>query len=393
MPLRRYFAGLSANTFLLALASLFADISTEMLYPLLPGFLTETLHAGPRAVGLIDGLAQAVQNVVQGVSGWISDRLQRRKPVALVGYALAAVAKPLMGLAEAWPTVLAARSLDRLGSGTRSAPRDALVAASADDASRGKAFGLEGVGDNLGAFLGPFIGLLALSYVALPTVFLLAFVPGALATLMIALVRERPVTTAAKATLDIHVGRLPRAYWTYLGVTALFGIGNSTNWFLIMRMPAGTPIATVVLIYAGYNLVATLVSYPAGYLSDRFGRRSVLLLAFLVFAAVYAGFGLTTDVVLLGGLFVFYGLYQGIFRAVGKALAADLVPAHLRASGVGWYMATVGITGLIASVVGGELWTYVDPSATFYYGAGSALLGSVALLLFVPRRRGAAAQG
>jgi MFS family permease len=322
------------------------------------------------------------------VSGWVSDRLDRRKPVALFGYALAAFAKPLIGLAEAWPAVLAARSLDRLGSGTRSAPRDALVAASADDASRGKAFGLEGVGDNLGAFLGPFIGLAALSYVALPKVFFLACIPGALAAVMVALVRERPIVTTAKATLDVRVGRFPRAYWTYLGVTALFGIGNSTNWFLILRLPEGTAISTVVLIYAGYNLVAAVASYPAGYLSDVLGRRTVLLLAFLVFAVVYYGFGVTTDPAMLGGLFVLYGVYHGVFRAVGKALATDLVPADLRASGVGWYMATIGMTGLIASVVGGELWTRVGPAATFYYGAGSALLGSVALVLFVPRRLG-----
>jgi MFS family permease len=392
MPLRKYFAGLSVNTFLLALASLFADISTEMLYPLLPGFLTGTLHAGPTAVGLIDGLATAVQNVVQGVSGWVSDRLDRRKPVALVGYALAAFAKPLIGLAEAWPAVLAARSLDRLGAGTRSAPRDALVAASADDASRGKAFGLEGVGDNLGAFLGPFIGLFALSYVALPTVFLLAFIPGALAALMVALVRERRIVTTAKATLDVRVGRFPRAYWTYLAVTALFGIGNSTNMFLILRLPVGTPISTVVLIYAGYNLVAALASYPAGHLSDILGRRTVLLLAFVVFAVTYAGFGLTTNAVVLGGLFVLYGIFHGVFRAVGKALVTDLVPAELRASGVGWYMATVGISGLVASVIGGELWTRVDPAATFYYGAIMALAGSVALTQFVPRRLAAARQ-
>jgi MFS family permease len=156
---QRYFAGLSRNTFLLACASLFADISTEMLYPVLPVFLTQVLGASGSAVGLIDGVAQATQNIVQGFSGWLSDRLRKRKPIALAGYLLAALAKPLMGLSTSWQGVLGGRFLDRLGSGTRSAPRDALVASSADEAHRGKAFGLEGVGDNLGAFLGPLLAV------------------------------------------------------------------------------------------------------------------------------------------------------------------------------------------------------------------------------------------
>jgi MFS family permease len=333
----------------------------------------------------VDGVAQAVQNIVQGFSGWLSDKLRRRKGIALLGYALAAVAKPLIGLSTGWPGVLAARSLDRLGSGVRSAPRDALVAASATEASRGKAFGLEGVGDNLGAFLGPLLtlALVALAAVRLPVIFFLAFVPGLLATLMVLLVREKSADVSAKAKLDIHLGRFPRRYWAYLGVTALFGIGNSSNAFLILRThDLGASVTLTILIYALFNLVAALASYPAGYLSDRFGRTGVLLASFLIFLAVYAGFGLTADTVVVGFLFVLYGLYQGAFRSVGKALASDLVPAELRASVVGWYMTTVGLTGLAASIIGGVLWTNVGPHATFLYGTGTALAGSVSLVLF-----------
>ena len=391
MRLKKYFAGLSRNTYLLALASLFADISTEMLYPILPIFLTQNLGATATVVGIVDGIAQAIQNIVQGFSGWISDKLQQRKWIALIGYAVAAIAKPLIGLSTGWLGVLGARSLDRLGSGIRSAPRDALVAESADESSRGKAFGLEGVGDNLGAFFGPLItlALIALAFVSLPSIFLLAFIPGLLATLMLFLVRGKTASATARTKLDLTLHRFPKGYWTYLGVAAVFGIGNSSNAFLILRtVDLGASLTLTILIYALFNLVAALASYPAGYLSDRFGRKAVLLLSFFIFLAVYTGFGVTTDTDVIGCLFVSYGLFQGIFRSVGKALASDLVPAELRASGVGWYMATVGITGLVASVVGGLLWTSAGPPATFLYGAASALLGCVALVLFVPQTGG-----
>ncbi|HYB52572.1 MAG TPA: MFS transporter, partial [Thermoanaerobaculia bacterium] len=348
--MKRYFAGLSANTFLLALASLFADISSEMLYPVLPVFLTRGLGARVSLVGLVEGIAQATQNVVQGLSGWLSDRRGERKPIALAGYALGAVAKPLIGLSTGWPGVLGARSLDRLGSGIRSAPRDALVAASVDDASRGKAFGLEGFGDNLGAFVGPLIalGLLGFARVELRSIFFIAFVPGVLAMLMILLVRETPAAVEAKARLDLSPRRFPRSYWMYLGVTAIFGLGNSSTAFLILRATdLGGSLTTTIFLYALVNLTAALASYPAGYLSDRFGRKGMLLVAFLVFFAVYLGFAVAPGAVVVGALFVLYGCHQGIIRAVGKALASDLVPAALRASGVGWYSATIGITGLV----------------------------------------------
>jgi MFS family permease len=390
VSLKKYFSGLTANTFLLALASLFADISSEMLYPVLPVFLTQTLGASPRVLGLVEGVAQAVQNVVQGFSGWLSDRFRRRKPLAVVGYLLAAVSKPLIGLASSWPGVLGARSLDRLGAGTRSAPRDALVAASADLAHRGKAFGLEGVGDNLGACLGPLVAVLLLSlrHVGLRAVFLLAAIPGLLSLLMVLFVREREAPEGKKAKLDLDIRHFPRGYHSYLLVTAVFGIGNSSNSFLILRTKdLGASLEKTILIYALFNFVAALASYPAGYLSDILGRKRVLLLSFFVFLVVYTGFGFTTNVVLVGALFALYGIYQGVFRSVGKAFAADFLPPELHASGVGWFTATVGLSGLVASVIGGELWARIGPSATFLYGAVFALLGSIALLFISEQQR------
>lgn len=387
--IQRYFAGLSRTTFLFTFASLFSDISTEMLYPVLPVFLTQTLKASGSIVGVVDGFAQATQNIVQGFSGTLSDKLQRRKPIALVGYFLAAISKPLMGLATVWQVVFGGRLLDRLGAGTRSAPRDALIASSVSAESRGRAFGLEGVGDNAGAFLGPLLAvfLLYALHIGIRTIFYLAAIPGLLAFAMVLFVKEQRATVAAKAKIDISLRQFPMGYWRYLAVTALFGLGNSSNAFLILRtQDIGASLEKTILIYAGFNLVAALISYPAGSLTDRWGGKPVLLTSFIIFLIAYLGFAMTQSIALIAGLFVFYGLYQGIFRTVGKAFASHLVPEGLRASGIGWYNATVGLLQLVASVVAGLLWDRVGHAAVFYYGAVFAIVGIIALLLLIPGR-------
>lgn len=391
----RYFSGLSKNTFLLALASLFADISTEMLYPVLPVFLTQTLNASGSIVGLVDGFAQAAQNIVQGFSGTLSDKLQKRKSIALAGYLLAAISKPLMGLSTIWQGVFGARLLDRLGSGARSAPRDALIASSVDEKDRGRAFGLEGIGDNAGAFLGPLLAvfLLYALHVHIRAVFYLAIIPGLLAFFMVLLVKEQPAAVVAKSKIDVSLRQFPKGYWQYLLVTALFGLGNSSNAFLILRtQEIGASLETTILIYAAFNLVAALISYPAGSFSDTWGRKNILLASFIIFLIVYLGFALAHNILLITALFVFYGAYQGIFRAVGKAFAADFVSEHLRASGIGWYNTTVGLLQLVASVVAGLLWDQIGHAAVFYYGAAFAVVGSIGLMVLLPRedkKRGA----
>jgi MFS family permease len=216
-------------------------------------------------------------------------------------------------------------------------------------------------------------------------VFYLAIIPGLLAVLMILLVKERPMPVSAKAKLDFSLQEFPRAYWKYLLATGLFGIGNSSNSFLILQTKSiGASLKTTILIYAGFNLVAALISYPAGFLSDKWGRRNILLAALLIFSVAYLGFAFTQNIALIAMLFAGYGLYQGIFRAVGKALAADFVPDRLRASGVGWYNTTVGLLGLVASIVAGLLWDHVGHAAVFLYGAAFAVVGSFALLVLVP---------
>ena len=360
-----------------------------MLYPVLPVFLTQTLKASGSIVGLVDGFAQAAQNIVQGFSGTLSDKLQKRTSIAMAGYLLGAISKPLMGLSTIWQGVFSARLLDRLGSGARSAPRDALIASSVEEKDRGRAFGLEGIGDNAGAFLGPLLAvfLLYALHVHIRSVFYLAIIPGLLAFFMVLLVKEQPAAVAAKSKIDVSLRQFPKRYWQYLLVTALFGLGNSSNAFLILRtQEIGASLETTILIYAAFNLVAALISYPAGSLSDTWGRKNILLASFIIFLIVYLGFALTHNILLITALFVFYGAYQGIFRGVGKAFAADFVSEHLRASGIGWYNTTVGLLQLVASVVAGLLWDQIGHAAVFYYGATFAVVGSMGLMILLPRQ-------
>jgi len=218
-------------------------------------------------------------------------------------------------------------------------------------------------------------------------IFYLAVIPGLLAFLMVLLVDERPVAVAAQSKIDVGLRQFPLAYWKYLVAIALFGIGNSSNAFLILQTGnIGASLTTTILIYAGFNLVAALISYPAGYLSDRLGRRNVLVAAIGIFLITYLGFALSPNIALIAVLFVLYGLYQGIFRSVGKALASDYVPSELRASGVGWYNTTVGLCGLVASLVAGWLWDNVGHASVFLLGAVFAVIGAIALLALVPRR-------
>jgi MFS family permease len=360
-----------------------------MLYPILPIYLIQYLNANGSIVGLIEGIAQATQNVVQGFSGWLSDKMQQRKPIALVGYFLSAVSKPFIGLANSWQMVLPARFADRLGAGSRSAPRDALVAESVEPQHRGKAFGLEGIGDNLGAFLGPLITIvLFFSWrFNIHTIFYLAIIPGLTAFLMVFLVKEKRKTKTERTNIDLHVRQYPKAYWRYLIVTCLFGLGNSSNAFLILDIKdKGLSLLNTILVYAFFNLIAALISYPAGSFSDRIGRKPLLLIGFIIFFISYAGFAFSSSLFLVACLFIGYGLFQGIYRAIGKSYAADFVPQHLRASGIGWYSTVVGFSGLAASLVAGQLWDKVSHASVFIYGAGVAVVGIISLLILVPNR-------
>ncbi len=380
----KYFKGLTKNTFLLTFTSLFADISTEMLYPILPIFLTTYLGATGSIVGLIEGIANATQNIEMGLAGYISDKLHKRKSLAIIGYTIAAISKPFIGISTIWQQVFIARFMDRFGTGTRSAPRDALVASSAEKGNQGKAFGLEGIGDNMGAFLGPILAIFLLYYIKVPirSIFYLAIIPGLLAVFLVLFVKENKGDFKSKAKLDIKFSNFPKKYWNYLGVITIFGVGNISSSFMILQTKnIGIPLIGTILIYSIYNLIAAVVSYPAGFLSDKCGRKIILLTSFIIFIISLVGFAITKNFLLIAILFALYGSFQGIFRAVGKAYAGDFVPSELRASGIGWFNTSVGLSGFLASILAGLLYDKVGHSAVFLVAAIFATIGSILLTL------------
>jgi MFS family permease len=381
------FPGISRNVYLLALVSLFTDLSSEMIYPLVPLFLSGQLGAPVAVIGLIEGIAESTASLFKWVSGAWSDRLAMRKPFLLVGYGLAAVTKPLMALAFAWPLVLVARVLDRLGKGLRGGPRDALIGDSVAPEVRGRSFGFHRSGDSIGAVLGPLlaIAVLGLFHGSFRTAFVVAFVPGFLSTLLILPVREvRPPVKVRAASSIWRLGAGNPALRRFLVVVFVFAIGNSSDMFLILRASQlGVGSTTAVLMFALASFLNVLSSYPAGIASDRLGRKGVLITGFLLFAGVYFGFGMASSPALLWGLFAVYGVYLGLTDGVTKALIVDFTPQGERGAALGLQAAVLGICTLPASVIAGALWQYGGPAWTFLYGAATAIGAALLLAYFL----------
>jgi MFS family permease len=367
-----------------------ADISSEMIYPLLPIFLTQTLAAPATIVGLIEGIAVGTASIVSGVSGRISDLIGRRKPVAFVGYLLTALSRPLIAFAAGWPVVLGARFADRFGKGIRTAPRDALLSESSTAENRGYAFGFERAMDSAGAVIGPLFGLFLYAWVGLNirNVFLLSCIPAAIASLLILTVRERrgDIITGAKS-LKLTFAGTTREYRRLLIVVGVFGLANSAHACLILRAQGlGLSTQSTIIAYALYNAVAALCSIPAGKASDRLGRRDLLIIGYSIYALAYFGFGVTTDVRLVWPLFAFLGLFPALTDGVAKALATDTAGSAGRATAIGIYSGVIGGTQILASYIGGLLWDKIDPAATFYFGTVLAALSVLLLFVLLPSR-------
>ena len=379
--------GLSRNVVILGFVSLLNDGASEMIYPLLPAFLTAVLGAGPAALGVIEGIAEATSSLLKLYSGYLSDRVKQRKGWIVAGYALSNVIRPLIALAGSWLQVLALRFTDRVGKGLRTSPRDALIADSTPPGSRGTAYGFHRAMDHAGAIVGPLVAtalLLALKD-DIPTVFLLSFIPGTLAVvLLVAGLREREAAPAPAAAGSFSArtawAGMPGGFRKYLLVLLLFTLGNSTDAFLLVRAQGlGVPVALLPAIWVALHAVKMAVSVPGGMLSDRQGRKAVIVAGWAVYAAVYAGFAVATAQWHAWALFAVYGVYFGLTEGVEKALVADLAPTHLRGSAFGLYHLTVGIGAFPASLLFGLLWQQLGPAAAFGFGAVLALLAGLLL--------------
>jgi MFS family permease len=370
----------------LGAVSLLTDASSEMIYPLLPVFLSSVLGAGPLAIGAIEGAAESVAALLKLASGWWSDRLPRRKPLLLVGYGIASFVRPLIGLTQGVGQVLAIRLADRAGKGIRGAPRDALIADAVDPSQRGRAYGFHRAADHTGAVAGPLIAyaLLAWGGFQLRTVFLLAAIPAAaaMAALILGVKESRRAARTDGKTPSLARGGLSGRFWAYLGVLLLFTLGNSTDALLILRAnELGVSAALVPILWAVLHVVKATSSTPGGILSDRIGRRPLIVAGWFVYAAVYLGFAFANVTWHAWALFLVYGVYFGLTEGVEKALVADLVPASVRGAAFGWYNLTIGLAALPASLIFGGLWQAYGAATAFIVGAGLALVAAVGLVL------------
>jgi MFS family permease len=401
--------GVSKTVFTLGIVSFLTDISSEMLVPILPLFIMSLPGATGEALGLIEGVAEATAQLLRVWAGYLADRFGRPKMLTSLGYGLSAISKPFLIIATAWPQVFAIRFSERFGKGIRSAPRDVLIADTTEQATRGRAFGFHRAMDTAGATLGPVV-VLALgwfvfgrAFLTTPgsahrdiyrLIFIVAAVPAVLGWLVLQIfVKERPkpVGEVKKPTLSL-AGFDPR-FKTFLVVLALFGIGNSSDAFLVLRAtkdPIGMDLFSFLLVYVAFNALSTVVAFKSGIISDRIGRKPVILVGWLIFAASYLGLALTKSSTGIWVWFTIYGAYYGMTEGMLKAFAVDLCPANLRGTAVGTFYTITGLAALPASVIAGFLWKTVDHSAPFFYGAATSL--AAALLLAVLVKPGARAE-
>lgn len=390
--------GLPRNLWAASATSFLMDIASEMVVHLLPLFLANVVGVGTAVIGVIEGVAESTASVLKVFSGWISDRLGRRKGLAVGGYALSAAAKPFLLLASSWGAVAGARWADRVGKGIRTAPRDALVADAVDEGRRGLAFGLHRAADTAGALLGVLGALVvvaltqggtgALTGDTFRTVVLVSLVPAVLAVLVLALGAREVRPKVREAQPPVRFRSLGRPFLVFLGIVALFELGNSADAFLILRAQTlGASVVGILGMLAAFNLVYTLVSTPAGSLSDRIGRRRLIVGGWLLYAGIYLGLGLAGAAWNMWVLYLAYGAYYGVAYGTAKALVADLVPPELRGTAYGSYSLVVGALDLPASAIAGVLWQGFGPRAPFFFGAALALLAAGALALWRPKAR------
>jgi len=393
---------LPRNVWAVSLTSFLMDISSEMVINIIPLFLFNTLGVRTHIIGIIEGVAEATASILKVFSGWLSDKLRGRKWIAVAGYGISALAKPFFYFAQSWGMVAGVRWADRVGKGVRTAPRDALVADSIEPHQRGLAFGFHRAADTGGAMVGLLIAALivwltqstslTLGENTFRTVVLISLIPAFLAVISLAAIaRETRLKTEATAP-QITFKRLGKPFLVFLLIVGVFDLGNSSDAFLVLRaQERGVSVLGIMLMLAAFNLIYALVSTPAGVLSDRVGRRRVIIGGWLVYGLIYLGFALAQQPWHVWVLYCAYGLYYGLAYGTAKAMVADLVTPDLRGTAYGTYNAILGIIDLPASLIAGVLWQGIGtwsgfgPSAPFLFGGSMAILAALALSIWKPK--------
>jgi MFS family permease len=386
---------LPRNIWATSITSFLTDISSEMVINLLPLYLFNVLGVSTAVIGLIEGLAEATASLLKLFSGWLSDRLSERKWVAVTGYGISAFSKPFYLVAASWQAIAAVRWADRVGKGIRTAPRDALIADSISKEQRGLAFGVNRAADTGGALIGLLIALFVvlrvqgategLSASTFKTLVLLSLIPAIIGVVVLAVMSKDVPVEGKRALPKFTLRGLGKPFLIFLAIIAIFDLGNSADAFLILRaQERGLSLACILSMLIVFNLVYSLLATPAGSLSDRVGRRQVLIGGWLLYAVVYLGFALANSAWNVWLLYGLYGAYYGLTYGTAKAFVADLVPVSLRGTAYGTYNATLGLIDLPASLIAGLLWQNVSESAPFFFGALLALIAALALLLWRP---------
>jgi MFS family permease len=362
-----------------------------MIYPLLPLFLSSVLGANASFIGAIEGFAESTAALLKLFSGWWSDKVGRRKPLVVLGYGLASFVRPFTAIAQTATQVLAIRVTDRVGKGLRSAPRDALLADSVDASQRGRAYGFHAASDNAGAVVGPLAAFALIKWggFSLRSVFWVAAIPAIIAfvVLVVAVREDKPAAQADSKKIEKAQfgGNLGKKFWAYLVVLLIFTLGNSTDAFLLLRAnQLGISVALAPVVWAFLNLVKTSTGVLGGVMSDRFGRKPMIVGGWILYALVYYGFARASSSWHAWALFAAYGIFYGMTEGVEKALVADVVPANRRGAAFGWFNLAIGLGALPASLMFGAIWDRSGAHNAFLFGAGLALLAAVGLTLFVP---------